>query len=149
MLGIINMRISKSNYKDYLKWHEGRITPAPLRTIEYDYKGGRLWVMPNPRKRAIDVGISYNGVRYGKTFEVPCDIVWRENRYGLFGSIVKYEKEYRWRDIETIKIAEEFAKSMLDGLDLLSQSKETGNKEIKLAELLFTDLGNHKIVDEV
>lgn len=114
------MRISKSNYKDYQKWHEGRTTSAPLKTIEYDYKGGKILVMPNPSKRAIDVSISYNGIRYGKTFEVPCDIVWRENHCGLLGSIVKYEKEYHWRDIETIKLAEEFAKSILDGLDLLS-----------------------------
>ena len=135
------MRISKKEYRDYQKWHAGRTTPAPLVTLDYEYKGGRLLVSPNPSKRAIDASISYNGIHYDKTFETPCDIVWREHRCGLLGSIVKYEKEYNWRDLETIKLAEEFAKSLLDGLDLLSQSKETGDKGSKSAELLYTVLG--------
>lgn len=135
------MRLSKQEYRNYQKWHAGRTTSAPLVTLDYEYKGGRLLVNPNPGRRAIDASISYNGICYGKTFEIPCDIVWREHRYGICGSIVKYEKEYNWRDLETIKLAEEFAKSLLDGLDLLSQSREPGNKESKSAELLYTVLG--------
>ena len=117
------MRIDKVEYKNYQEWHKGRTDEAPLATLDYEYKGGRLLVSPNPSRRAVDASISYNGICYGKTFEIPCDIVWRENHYGFLGSMVKYEKEYNWRDLETLKLAEEFAKSMLDGLNLLSSRK--------------------------
>lgn len=122
------MIIDKVEYKNYQEWHKGRTTPASLVTLDYEYKGGKILVTPNPYKRAVDINISYRGLHFDKTFDVPCDIVWRERRYGICGSKVKYEKEYRWRDIETIKLAEEFAKSMLDGLDLLS--KRESRKEI-------------------
>lgn len=118
------MRISKFDYKEYQKWYEGRTTSAPLKIIEYDYKGGRLCVKPTSYKRAVDAEVFYNGIYYVKTFDIPCDIVWREHRCGgLFRSTVKYEKEYNWRDIETTKLAEEFARCMLEGLDALSKKE--------------------------
>ena len=117
------MKIDKVEYKNYQEWHKGITAVAPLVTLDYEYKGGQLLVSPNPSRRAIDARISYNGICYSKTFEIPCDIVWRENRYGICGSIRKWEKSYHWRDIETIKLAEEFAKSLLDGLDLLSEKE--------------------------
>ena len=115
------MIIDKVEYRNYQEWHKGRTTRAPLATLDYEYKGGRLLVGPNPSRRAVDVSISYNGIRYGKTFDVPCDIVWhRVDKGSWLNRTVTWEKEFRWRDMETIKLAEEFAKSMLDGLDMLS-----------------------------
>ena len=118
------MIIDKVEYKNYQEWHRGRTTTAPLKTIEYNYKGGKFWVMPNPSKRAIDVDISYKGIRYGKTFEIPCDIVWHLVPKGSwFNRDVTWEKEFQWRDTETMKLAEEFARGILEGLDALSEKE--------------------------
>lgn len=115
------MRIDKAEYKNYQEWHKGRATCAPLVTLSYNYKGGRILITPNSSKRAIDVSIRCNGICYDKTFEVPCDIIWHQVTKGSWlNRSVTWEQEFRWRDVETMKLAEEFAKSILDAIDLLS-----------------------------
>jgi len=115
------MRVDKVEYKNYQEWHKGRTSSAPLRAFDYKYKSGRILINPNPGKRAIDVSIRYNGICYCKTFDVPCDIIWHRVEKGSWlNRTVTWEQEFRWRDVETMKLAEEFAKSILDAIDLLS-----------------------------